>query len=167
MALTSCGHQHSFSKEWSKDATTHWHQSTCGHTTEVSDMVLHTWDEGEVTTEATDEAVAQTCTSTGLTEGKHCSVYNEVLVAQEEVAALGALCYIIGACLMFIITPNNVFLDLGIYILASVVCSFGMGVYSTISWAMMGDAIDYNEWKNGTREEGVVYSLHSFFRKLA
>jgi GPH family glycoside/pentoside/hexuronide:cation symporter len=42
-----------------------------------------------------------------------------------------------------------------------------MGVYSTISWAMMGDAIDYNEWKNGTREEGVVYSLHSFFRKLA
>jgi len=31
----------------------------------------------------------------------------------------------------------------------------------------MGDAIDYNEWKNGTREEGTVYSLHSFFRKLA
>ena len=32
---------------------------------------------------------------------------------------------------------------------------------------MMGDAIDYNEWKTGSREEGVVYSLHSFFRKLA
>ena len=32
---------------------------------------------------------------------------------------------------------------------------------------MMGDAIDYNEWKTGKREEGVVYSLHSFFRKLA
>jgi GPH family glycoside/pentoside/hexuronide:cation symporter len=32
---------------------------------------------------------------------------------------------------------------------------------------MMGDAIDYNEWKTGTREEGTVYSLHSFFRKLA
>jgi GPH family glycoside/pentoside/hexuronide:cation symporter len=31
----------------------------------------------------------------------------------------------------------------------------------------MGDAIDYNEWKSGEREEGVVYSLHSFFRKLA
>ena len=32
---------------------------------------------------------------------------------------------------------------------------------------MMGDAIDYNEWKTGKREEGIVYSLHSFFRKLA
>ena len=32
---------------------------------------------------------------------------------------------------------------------------------------MMGDAIDYNEWKTGQREEGIVYSLHSFFRKLA
>ena len=32
---------------------------------------------------------------------------------------------------------------------------------------MMGDAIDYNEWKSGTREEGTVYALHSFFRKLA
>ena len=31
----------------------------------------------------------------------------------------------------------------------------------------MGDAIDYNEWKTGKREEGIVYSLHSFFRKLA
>jgi len=31
----------------------------------------------------------------------------------------------------------------------------------------MGDAIDYNEWKTGSREEGTVYALHSFFRKLA
>ena len=42
-----------------------------------------------------------------------------------------------------------------------------MGIYSTVSWAMMGDAIDYNEWKTGKREEGTVYALHSFFRKLA
>ena len=37
-------------------------------------------------TEAVDKAVAATCTKTGLTEGKHCSVCNKVLVKQEVVA---------------------------------------------------------------------------------
>ena len=40
-------------------------------------------------TEVVDAAVAATCTTAGLTEGKHCSVCNTVLVAQTEVAALG------------------------------------------------------------------------------
>ncbi|MBE5970992.1 MAG: hypothetical protein E7246_00525 [Lachnoclostridium sp.] len=40
-------------------------------------------------TEVVDAAKAPTCTETGLTEGKHCSVCNEVLVAQTVVDALG------------------------------------------------------------------------------
>ena len=40
-------------------------------------------------TEAVDKAVEPTCTETGLTEGKHCSVCSAVLVKQEVVPALG------------------------------------------------------------------------------
>ena len=86
---------------------------------------------------------------------------------KKELSVVGAICSIVGGLLLFIITPNNTGLDLVLYILAQLVYSLGLGIYSTVSWAMMGDAIDYNEWKTGKREEGVVYSLHSFFRKLA
>ena len=40
-------------------------------------------------TEVTDKAVAATCTKTGLTEGKHCSVCDAVIKAQEVIPAKG------------------------------------------------------------------------------
>ena len=86
---------------------------------------------------------------------------------KKELSVIGALCSIVGGLGLFIITPSNTALDLVIYVLCQLVYSLGLGIYSTVSWAMMGDAIDYNEWKTGKREEGIVYSLHSFFRKLA
>lgn len=42
-----------------------------------------------VHTVVTDPAVAATCTKTGLTEGKHCSVCKTIIVAQKETPALG------------------------------------------------------------------------------
>ena len=86
---------------------------------------------------------------------------------KKELATFGSIVSIVSGLGLFIIMPNNTGLDLIIYIVCQLFFSLGLGIYSTVSWAMMGDAIDYNEWKFGTREEGTVYSLHSFFRKLA
>ena len=35
-----------------------------------------------------------------------------------------------------------------------------------VCWALITDVIDYSEIKNGVREDGSVYSLYSFARKL-
>ena len=90
-----------------------------------------------------------------------------VKYGKKELATFGSICSVVAALGLFIVTPNNTSLDLVIYVGCQLVYSLGLGIYSTVSWAMMGDAIDYNEWKFGSREEGTVYSLHSFFRKLA
>ena len=86
---------------------------------------------------------------------------------KKELATVGAICSMIACGLMLVlpITPDGK--GVAIYVVCQLLNSLGMGVYSTVSWAMMGDAIDYNEWKTGNREEGTVYALHSFFRKLA
>ena len=86
---------------------------------------------------------------------------------KKELAVVGAMCALIASAMLFVlpISPDNK--GLVLYILCQLVNALGTGIYSTVSWGMMGDAIDYNEWKHGTREEGTVYALHSFFRKLA
>ena len=42
----------------------------------------------------------------------------------------------------------------------------GLGVFSMVSWALITDVIDYSELRNGVREDGSVYSIYSFARKL-
>ena len=87
---------------------------------------------------------------------------------KKEASVAGTFVSLCGGLLMLIfpLIPNKG-VSLVMFMLGLVVFGLGMGVYTCVSWALMGDAIDYNEWKFGTREEGTVYSLHSFFRKLA
>ena len=86
---------------------------------------------------------------------------------KKEVASIGSIAGLIGGGILciFPLCPMN--LQLIVYMVGLVFFGLGMGFYNCVSWAMMGDAIDYQEWKFGKREESVVYALHSFFRKLA
>lgn len=63
---------------------------------------------------------------------------------------------------MFILRPSNVW----IYIALQALCWLGLGIFSMVSWALITDVIDYSEIKNGIREDGSVYALYSFARKL-
>ncbi len=85
---------------------------------------------------------------------------------KKEACAVGSAVSVFGALLLFLPLGNGM-AGLAGYVIAQVFFGLGLGFYTCVSWALMADAIDYNEWKNGTKEEGTVYSLHSFFRKLA
>lgn len=64
--------------------------------------------------------------------------------------------------LMFLWRPQNVWVYVGLQML----CWLGLGVFSMVSWALITDVIDYSELKNGIREDGSVYAMYSFARKL-
>ena len=86
---------------------------------------------------------------------------------KKEVASIGSIAGLIGGAILccFPLCPFDI--QLIVFMAGLVFFGLGMGFYNCVSWAMMGDAIDYQEWKTGKREESVVYALHSFFRKLA
>ena len=64
--------------------------------------------------------------------------------------------------LLFIIRPKSVWVYVGLNFFAWL----GLGVFSMVSWALITDVIDYSEIKNGVREDGSIYAMYSFARKL-
>lgn len=69
----------------------------------------------------------------------------------------GIVCF-----LLYFIRPQNVW----VYVALQFLCWFGLGIFSMVVWALITDVIDYSEIKNGIREDGSVYALYSFARKL-
>lgn len=80
-------------------------------------------------------------------------------------AEIGAVSTIIGGAislLAFFIRPSNVW----VFVVLQSFAWLGLGMYQMLGWAMITDVIDYAEIKNGIREDGSVYALYSFARKL-
>ena len=86
---------------------------------------------------------------------------------KQEACVVASLVSIVGAALLLILPITPDLTGIIMYMISMFIYGVGLSVYTAVSWSLMADAIDYNEWKHGTREEGTVYSLHSFFRKLA
>ena len=80
-------------------------------------------------------------------------------------AEVSAVSNIIAASvnlLLFFIRPANVW----VYVAFQMIAWLGLGVFTMVSWALITDVIDYSEIRNGIREDGTIYALYSFARKL-
>ena len=62
----------------------------------------------------------------------------------------------------WLIKPQNVWVFIGLQGL----CWLGLGIFSMVSWALITDVIDDAELRNGVREDGSIYAMYSFARKL-
>lgn len=86
---------------------------------------------------------------------------------KKEAASFGMIFSILACVALFILPVTPDMKGVLTYIGCQFVSGLGMGVNSCVGFSMMADAIDYNEWKFGVRDEGTIYAIHSFFRKLA
>ena len=85
-----------------------------------------------------------------------------VKIGKAEIGVISGFIATAACVLLFFIRPQNVW----VYVAIQGICWMALGVFMLISWAMITDVIDYSEIRNGIREDGAVYALYSFSRKL-
>lgn len=83
-------------------------------------------------------------------------------IGKTEVSVISSLFAAAVNVVLFFIRPENVWVYAGFQLLSWI----GLGMFSMVTWALITDVIDYSELKNGKREDGTVYALYSFARKL-
>ena len=84
------------------------------------------------------------------------------MFGKAEISAIASFLAAAISLLLFFIRPANVWVYVGV----SLGAWFGLGLFTMVSWALITDVIDYSELKNGIREDGSIYALYSFSRKL-
>lgn len=81
---------------------------------------------------------------------------------KKELSVVSCVASAIVFLICLIVHPGNAF----VYVAFFTVAYIGLGFFNTVIWAMITDVIDDAEVKNGVREDGTIYSVYSFARKL-
>ena len=81
---------------------------------------------------------------------------------KKEVGAVGCILGGIASLLLFVLQVKSA----PVYIAISVIGYFGFGFFNLIIWAFITDIIDDQEVRTGKREDGTIYAVYSFARKI-
>ena len=79
-----------------------------------------------------------------------------------EISAVASLFAAAVSLLTFFIHPKNVW----VYVALQSIIWLGLGLFTMVTWAMITDVIDDSEVRNEIREDGAIYAMYSFSRKL-
>lgn len=79
-----------------------------------------------------------------------------------EISAAASLFAAVVFVITYVLRPKNMW----VFVLLQTLCWLGLGVFSMVCWALITDVIDYSELRTGVREDGSVYALYSFARKM-
>lgn len=88
-------------------------------------------------------------------------------IGKKKLITISGFVSVIAGVLMLIlpITPDTK--GIIIYVAGLMIVNVGCCVFQIIVWAIVADCIEDSYRKKGVREEGSLYALYSFFRKLA
>lgn len=81
---------------------------------------------------------------------------------KKEVGAVGCIAGGLACLALFFIHTSSVAVFIGI----NIVGYFGFGIFNLIIWAFITDVIDDQEVKTRQREDGTIYAVYSFARKI-
>ncbi len=82
---------------------------------------------------------------------------------KKEASSIALLISAILYLVLFLIPIHNAF----IFVICNYVANLGYAFYNFTLWAFVGDAIDYQEYITEERQDGTIYALYSFLKKVA
>ena len=82
---------------------------------------------------------------------------------KKEAASVALLISAISYLVLFLVPVHNAYL----FVALNYIANLGYGFYGYTLWSFVGDAIDYQEYITGERQDGTVYALYQFIKKSA
>lgn len=88
-------------------------------------------------------------------------------IGKKKLLTLSGLVSVIAGIIMLFLPITPDMNGIIIYVIGLMFVNTGCCVFQIIVWAIIADCIEDSYRKKGIREEGSLYALYSFFRKLA
>ncbi len=88
-------------------------------------------------------------------------------IGKKRLITIAGLVSVIAGLIMLVLPITPDMKGMVIYVIGLMFVNTGCCVFQIIVWAIVADCIEDSYRKKGVREEGSLYALYSFFRKLA